>query len=123
ASEPRAVLAAGGDGGVDVTPAQARGDELAQVHQMLPGMGEPEPVRIHAGSPALNRTLADLDLRSQTGATVLAITRGKGSVLIPTGREVVREGDVLALAGSQEALAAARKALGEGERDRHDGQD
>ena len=40
-------------------------------------------------------------------ARVLAITRHGEPVMIPTGHEVLRDGDVLAIAGSHEAITAA----------------
>jgi CPA2 family monovalent cation:H+ antiporter-2 len=48
---------------------------MEQLAVMLPGLGEPEPVRLTVGSPAIGRSLRALDLRGRTGATVLAITR------------------------------------------------
>ena len=39
---------------------------------------------------------------------MLAVSRGeKGEGMVPTANEVLREGDVLALAGTHEAVAAA----------------
>jgi CPA2 family monovalent cation:H+ antiporter-2 len=93
-------------------------DELAdlnRVHQVLPGLGEPRVVRLAEGSPAINRTLAQLNLRGRTGATVLVITRKGEPVVVPTGREVLRAGDMLALAGAEESVSAAVRVLGGGE--------
>jgi CPA2 family monovalent cation:H+ antiporter-2 len=81
---------------------------------MLPGLGEPVPVRITSASPAVNRTLAELNIRGKTGATILAITRREGAgnkVLVPSGQEALLDGDVLALAGTQEAVDAAIQML------------
>jgi CPA2 family monovalent cation:H+ antiporter-2 len=72
---------------------------------------EPGTVLIHAGDHAVGRTLVDLNLRSRTGATVLAITRGGGHAQLPNGREVLEAGDVLALAGTVEAVQAAMAVL------------
>jgi CPA2 family monovalent cation:H+ antiporter-2 len=83
-------------------------DPLEQVRALLPGIGEPVAVRLEAGSPGAGRTLAALDLRGLTGATVLAIWRPDGGVLVPGAREELRPGDVLALAGTAEAVEAAR---------------
>ncbi|MBI4229611.1 MAG: cation:proton antiporter [Planctomycetes bacterium] len=103
---------------VEVLAAQARRGgatpgtgTLAQVRHLLPGLGEPVPVRLDARSAAVGRTLVALNLRGFTGATVLAITRGEEGILVPTGQEVLRSGDVLAVAGSQEAVGAARALL------------
>jgi len=86
-------------------------DALEQVHQLLPGLGALSAVRLDDGSPAVGRTLKQLNLRGRTGATVLALTRPDGGVIVPTAREQLRAGDVLALAGTHEAIAAARKTL------------
>ncbi|MHA7631202.1 cation:proton antiporter domain-containing protein [Corallococcus sp. M7] len=97
----------------------AKGDEdepapdvLHGVRQMLPGIGEPESVALGASSAAVGRTLAELNLRGMTGATVLAIRRGDAGVLVPTAQEVLRAGDILALAGTHEAIDAAKGVLG-----------
>jgi CPA2 family monovalent cation:H+ antiporter-2 len=90
---------------------------MHHVSQMLPGLGAPEHARLGPGSAAVGRTLRELDLRGVTGATVLAITRPAAAALaprMPTGREVLEVGDVLALAGTREAVDAARALLAAG---------
>jgi CPA2 family monovalent cation:H+ antiporter-2 len=88
--------------------ADAAGEDLRALARMLPGLGEPVPLRVHPGDYAVGRTLADLNLRGLSGATVLAVVRvGKGTV-IPTGRESLQAGDVLAVAGTAEAIRVAR---------------
>ena len=84
---------------------------LTQVETILPGFGGTLSVAIEAGSLAVGRSLADLDLRAKTGATVLAIGRGDGGMAHPSALEQLRAGDVLALTGSADALAAARALL------------
>jgi CPA2 family monovalent cation:H+ antiporter-2 len=81
---------------------------LAQVNMILPGIGEPTPVLLQEGSAAVGRSLAELNLRGVTGASVLAIARGDEGLLVPTAKEVLRAGDTLALAGTRDAIAAAR---------------
>lgn len=99
--------------GTDAEVARA----MARIGDVLPGLGAPEPARLDPGSPAVGRTLRDLDLRVVTGATVLAIARpaaaasGDVEASLPTGREVLAAGDVLALAGTREAVDAARTLL------------
>ena len=97
-------------------PASGEDDRttIERLHAVLPGLGEPVPVVLDAASPTVGRTLAALDLRGRTGAIVLAIHRDGGDALVPTGHEVLRPGDVLALAGSREAIEAARGVLGAG---------
>lgn len=88
--------------------------EMDRVTTLLPGLGDPEPMRLAAGDPGVGRTLAQLDLRGVTGAEVLAILRSNGNTLesvLPTGNERLEAGDVLAIAGSPDALKAARALL------------
>ncbi len=96
--------------GAQMRQAGARKEGLEQIHRMLPGIGDPVPVRLPASSPADGRNLAELNLRGQTGATVLVILRGD-TALTPTAREGLRAGDVLVLAGTREAIAAATAVL------------
>jgi CPA2 family monovalent cation:H+ antiporter-2 len=104
---------------VEALAAQSRGTRnhaatptLDPVHALLPGLGEPVPVRLDAASPAVGRTLAELNLRGVTGATVLAITRGdEGAGIAPAAQERLRAGDVLAIAGAHDAVERARALL------------
>ena len=86
-------------------------ESLKQVHRLLPGLGDPTPVRLETESPAVGKSLAELNLRGATGATVLAIQRGGEGLLVPTATDVLRAGDVLALAGTHDAVDAARRLL------------
>jgi monovalent cation:H+ antiporter-2, CPA2 family len=92
------------------SPTPAR--DLTVMHTVLPGLGDPVPFVVTANGPAAGRTLRDLQLRSITGAVVLAITRGENSVLLPVGGERLLPGDIVALAGTTEAIDAARQLLG-----------
>ncbi len=80
---------------------------LDELGRLLPGMGALAKVTLEADSSAIGRTLAELDLRGRTGASVLAISNGEEGVTIPTALQRLRAGDVLALSGSEEAVAAA----------------
>jgi CPA2 family monovalent cation:H+ antiporter-2 len=90
---------------------ERRPHTLAPLEAILPGLGDLVLVEIESGSVAAGQTLADLDLRGLTGATALAISRGEAGVAAPTGREILRAGDVLALAGSSDAIERARARL------------
>lgn len=92
-------------------PQQQRTEELDHVETVLPGFGGIASITIGVASPAVGRSLADLDLRAKTGATVLAISRGEGGMASPSPVEPLRAGDVLAMAGSDDAIAAARELL------------
>ncbi len=86
---------------------------VSRLSEMLPGLGDPTPIVLHRQSAASGKTLRELDLRGRTGATVLAITHasGDGVAGVPTGRERLGAGDVLVLAGTEEAVEAAREIL------------
>ncbi|NVJ01686.1 cation:proton antiporter [Myxococcus sp. AM009] len=84
---------------------------LDHVSKVLPGLGEPVPVRLEVSSPAAGKTLAEVNLRGLTGATVLAIRRGDSSVSVPSAQEVLQPGDVLALTGTHDAVEAAKSLL------------
>jgi len=83
-------------------------DQLEDVNAVLPGLGEPVAIRVVPESIAVGRSLAQLNLRGATGATVLAIRRGDQQIPTPLGREVIHANDVLAVAGAQDAIAVAR---------------
>jgi CPA2 family monovalent cation:H+ antiporter-2 len=97
---------------------KAPADELSRtmehVSATLPGLGEPTLVVLPATSSVVGRSLAELDLRGLTGATILCITRSAGEereTLVPAGRERLRAGDALAIAGPHDAVVAARVIL------------
>jgi CPA2 family monovalent cation:H+ antiporter-2 len=79
--------------------------------EMLSSLGTPVAVPLETDSPAVGRTLAELHLRGRTGATVLAIARGSESIVTPPPSEQLRAGDLVALAGTHEAIAAATALL------------
>ncbi|MEO8910825.1 MAG: TrkA C-terminal domain-containing protein [Gemmatimonadaceae bacterium] len=79
------------------------------MNAILPGLGEPVAIRVVPQSIAVGRSLGQLNLRGATGATVLAIRRGTQQIPTPLGREVIRAGDLVAVAGAHDALAVARE--------------
>ncbi len=105
------ALAKQGSAGGHAHP-HAQADALGAIRAMFPGLGEPMAVRLREGSPAVGKTLSALCVRGRTGATILAISRAGGSVMVPTAGEALRAGDVLALAGTREAVESARELLG-----------
>lgn len=63
-------------------------------------------VQVPRSSPAAGRTIAELELRSRTGATIAAVLRDHTHTHVdPTFR--LRPDDILVLTGGQAALAAA----------------
>jgi monovalent cation:H+ antiporter-2, CPA2 family len=84
---------------------------LEDVNAILPGLGEPVAIRVLPESVAVGRSLAQLNLRGATGATVLAIKRGAEQIPTPLGREVILAGDIVAVAGAHDAVAVTRELL------------
>jgi K+:H+ antiporter len=81
---------------------------LEDVNAILPGLGEPVAIRVIPQSIAVGKSLAQLNLRGATGATVLAIRRGVEQIPTPLGREIIHANDMVAVAGAHDALAVAR---------------
>ncbi len=88
----------------------ARPPSLTAVHGMLAGLGEPVAIQLEGSSPGVGKSLAELNLRGRTGASVLVIMRA-GLPVVPTAAELLAAGDVLAVAGTREALDAATAML------------
>jgi CPA2 family monovalent cation:H+ antiporter-2 len=72
------------------------------------------PVLVRPDSDGVGRSVAELDLHTISGAVVVAIGRGDAEVVAATGAEILRPGDILELAGSSAAVAAARRLLEQG---------
>jgi K+/H+ antiporter YhaU regulatory subunit KhtT len=66
-----------------------------------------ETAQVMEGSAAANRTLAELDLRKATGATVLIVLRGGEPRPNPDGDTRLAAGDLVVLYGPHEAIARA----------------
>jgi CPA2 family monovalent cation:H+ antiporter-2 len=96
---------------LEVLARQGSSPELSEVATILPGFQSLTPVTLPADARAVGTTLAELDLQARTGASVLAISREGGGIANPGPNEPLRAGDVLALAGSPEAIEAARQLL------------
>jgi CPA2 family monovalent cation:H+ antiporter-2 len=84
---------------------------LDEVRKVLPGIGDLTQVTLGVGSPGSGQSLAELNLRGLTGASVVGLRRGDERMVFPSAREHLREGDVLALTGTHEAIAAAAELL------------
>ncbi len=83
----------------------------AEAPTALAALGEPVAVALRPESPAVGRTLVELNLRARTGATVLAIRDVTGATRLPNGREPLRVGEVLVIAGPRAAEDAAVEIL------------
>jgi CPA2 family monovalent cation:H+ antiporter-2 len=86
--------------------------EFEPVRRMLPGLGDFAPLRVGERSEGVGRSLGELNLRGRTGASVVALLRGDRRIAFPEANERLAAGDLVALTGSHEAIAAAAAVLG-----------
>jgi CPA2 family monovalent cation:H+ antiporter-2 len=86
-------------------------DALRKIQILFPGLGHIVRLRLRSDCFSVGRTLSELNVGSLTGAKILVILRGEGNAVIPTGKDILKAGDVLALAGTPDAVEAARKIL------------
>ena len=70
-----------------------------------------ETVVITAGSTAIGKLIRELELRTRTGASIVAIDRGGVNMVNPGPDEELQTNDQLLLLGSAAQLENARKQL------------
>lgn len=70
-----------------------------------------EKIDIMKGSAAIGKTIAETDIRKLTGATIVAIERGRRTIRNPRPTEPIKQGDVLLLIGTEEERESAGKLL------------
>lgn len=80
---------------------------VAPAPPSLPGLDGVRILRLEPGTVAVGRTLAELDLRVVTGASVVAIRGPDREVVAPTGHERLQAGEWLGLLGTEDAVKAA----------------
>jgi CPA2 family monovalent cation:H+ antiporter-2 len=71
-----------------------------------------ERLKIGGGSCLGGRSLREINLRAQAGASVIGIERNGKTIVNPTADEKLAEGDVLLLLGDDEQIAQARALVG-----------
>ncbi|MBZ0199430.1 MAG: hypothetical protein K8H86_06155 [Ignavibacteriaceae bacterium] len=55
----------------------------------------------------INKTLADLNLRAETDATIIAIVRGNETKTNPSSKELIKQRDTLVITGNHQAVDKA----------------
>lgn len=70
-----------------------------------------ETITVSANSFAVGKLIRELQLRTQTGASVVGIERSTGSIINPGPDEELQAGDQILLLGNPAQLEAARKHL------------
>jgi CPA2 family monovalent cation:H+ antiporter-2 len=88
-----------------------RSTELLTDARRLMAGGILETAQVMPGSTACGRTLAEIDLRQRTGATVLSIVRGDGPLPDPDGHTRLEAEDLIVLFGTHEAIDRAQALL------------
>jgi K+/H+ antiporter YhaU regulatory subunit KhtT len=70
--------------------------------------------QVEASHWAVDKSLAEVNLRAHTGATILAIQRGDRYITSLASDERIKAGDVLFLVGDQSDILLAGKRITEG---------
>ena len=86
-------------------------EPVIRMVELLPGLGDFTAAHVGEGSEADDRTLTELNLRGRTGATILGLLRGDRRIPFPDAGERLQAGDLVALTGSHDAIAAAKALL------------
>lgn len=68
-------------------------------------------IEIDDAAPAVGRSIADMAIRTHTGASVVAVLRATGSVPAPEPEFVMAAGDTLVVAGTTTGVDAVRSLL------------
>ncbi|MCD9188981.1 MAG: cation:proton antiporter [Pyrinomonadaceae bacterium] len=66
-----------------------------------------ETVKLEGGSPIVGQSLAELDLRNRTGATLIAVVRNGETKINPGGKYKLHQNDLLVLLGTVEKIERA----------------
>ena len=86
-------------------------ETVSAVQQQIEGLAI-EWVDLGTRSPFIGRTIADGQLRTRTGASVVAVIRGDTTVPAPQPDLAFESGDVVVAVGTDEGLATLRSILG-----------
>jgi len=81
------------------------------LEELLPGLGTITQILITNNSPVVGKTLAEIHLGALTGALVVAIIRKPEGIVSPQGTVQLKIDDILALAGTKEAILHAEALL------------
>ena len=73
-----------------------------------------ESFMVPRASPAVGRSIRDLQLRKQTGVTIIAVVRGGQPLTNPAPEQEIQSGDILVMVGDHAQLDQALARLGGG---------
>jgi TrkA domain protein len=88
-------------------------ERLARLREQVEGIAT-EGIPVTATSPYTGRTLADAQIRSRTGASVVAVIRGEQVVPSPGPDFRFQVGDKVVVVGTEDGVHEAAKILGGG---------
>jgi TrkA domain protein len=86
-------------------------EAVTAVRQHIEGLAI-EWIELGSTSSSIGRTIADGQLRTRTGASVVAVIRGSTTVPAPGPEFVFEAGDVVVAVGTDEGLATLRSIIG-----------
>jgi len=84
--------------------------QMARLHSALQDASA-ETVKLHRDSPAVGKTLGELDLRGKTGATVIAVVHEGETKISPGAGYKLCEDDMILLSGPSKKIESAVKIL------------
>jgi CPA2 family monovalent cation:H+ antiporter-2 len=84
--------------------------QMARLHSALQDASA-ETVKLHRDSPAIGKTLGELDLRGKTGATVIAVVHEGETKISPGAGYKLCEDDMILLSGPSKKIESAVKIL------------
>lgn len=73
-----------------------------------------DSVSLKPNSKGINKLIAEIELRSETGATIIGIERKGESIVNPKSDFELAEGDHVLLLGSEKQISAAKEFLNSG---------
>lgn len=89
-------------------------ERFADLTREVPGLDAGQVV-IGSGSQFVDRPLGDTRARTRTGASIVAIVRGDEVLASPRPAEILREGDVLVVIGTEEGLHRVEQIVDRGD--------
>lgn len=89
--------------------AEVLGDELLEPLRRVAAELEVDWVKVEEGSPLTGRSIRELRIRQQTGASVVAIGRGDTILTNPSPDTVFQPGDTVVVVGTSKQVRAFRE--------------
>ncbi|PPK90783.1 TrkA domain protein [Kineococcus xinjiangensis] len=88
-------------------------ERLARMREQVEGIAT-EGIVVGAGSPYDGRPMGEAQIRSRTGASVVALVRRGDVIPSPTPAQVIQAGDKVVVVGTEDGVRATAKILASG---------